>query len=74
MTTIRFKFSKRAAQAAAREIRRGSWGMGTAAVVAGIKTGRAGLAAAGAFAWVIMQFVAFVVDGLDECPGERDEL
>lgn len=63
---IRFKFSKPAAEAAAREIRRGSWGMGTAAVVAGIKTGRAGLAAAGAVTWVIMQVVAFVVDGLDE--------
>lgn len=71
---IRFKFSKLAAQAAAKEIRRGSWGMSVAAVLAGIKTGRAGLAAAGAAAWVVMQVVAFVVDGLEDRQGEQDEL
>ncbi len=48
--------------------------MGTAAVAVGIKTGRAGLAAAGAAAWVVMQVVAFIVDGLEDGQGEPDEL
>lgn len=71
---IRFRFRRAAAQAAAKEIRRGSWGMGAAAVAAGIRMSSAGIAAAGAVCWIIMQVAAFVVDGLEDDEGDSDGL